>query len=100
MSVNVKLENFVDEAIRRFRARGYNPIKFKRMRASDGTVEAIKKLVASGNKQSGFARIWEIGLLNWSMEAAILKFPDEFTIHEQNMARMRLKEAGLDPSTL
>lgn len=96
MSGSVELENFIDELIRRAGEKGYRPTIFIGKRAELGTVEAIKKLVISGDIQSGFRRLYEIGLLEWSIEAAILEFPDEFTQDEQRAARWRLEQAGVD----
>ena len=55
MSHNMELESFMDEAIRRFMARGYNPHIFIRMRGQHGTVEAMKRLVLSHRIQSGLS---------------------------------------------
>ena len=92
MSHNIELESFMDESIRLSGERGYIPTKFMRMRTEYGTIGAMKKLVIAGEIQSGFRRLKEIGLLDWSIEAAVLKFPDEFTEEEQDAARWRLEQ--------
>ncbi|MFG1345112.1 hypothetical protein V5F59_09485 [Xanthobacter autotrophicus DSM 431] len=71
------LEQFIDESIQVSRTKGYHPTTFMRMRADYGTVGAIRRLVETGEKQSGFVRLRELGLLDWSLEAAVIKFPDE-----------------------
>jgi hypothetical protein len=87
----VTLEQFVDELIRRARPRGYVPTIFMRMRAEYGTVSAIKRLVETSEAQSGFRRLKELGMLDWSLESAVLKFPDQFTRKTIEYARARLQ---------
>ena len=94
MSGSIELENFINESIARSKQRDYNPFIFVQMRERHGTVEAMKKLVVSGEVQSGFRRLKELNMLELSIEAAILKFPDEFTSEEQDAARWRLEQAG------
>jgi hypothetical protein len=73
------LEAFIDESLRQFASRHYYPKEFNRMRAQYGTVSTIEKLVKSGEIQSGFRRLQQLHLLERSMEAAVLQFPNEFT---------------------
>jgi TfoX/Sxy family transcriptional regulator of competence genes len=58
-----------------------------------GTKEAIRRLVISGDIQSGFKKAQELGLLDWSLEAAVLKFPDEFDSSVRQAAQWRLDQA-------
>lgn len=94
MSHNAELEDFMDESISLGREKGYIPTTFMRMREEYGTIETMKKLIRSGDIQSGFRRLLEIDLLDWSIEAAVLKFPDEFTEEEREAARWRLEQVG------
>jgi hypothetical protein len=57
------LEAFIDETIRRAKEHGYNPTVFQGMRHQHGTLDAIERLVQSGDIQSGFKRLKEPGLL-------------------------------------
>ena len=93
MSGSTELEAFMDESLRQGVKKGYNQPIFMRMRTRHGTVEAMKKLVVSSEIQSGFQRMKEIGLLDWTVEAAILKFPDEFTFEDRDAAKWRLEQA-------
>ena len=93
MSGSVELEEFIDESIRQSRQKNYHPTVFIRMRGEYGTVEAIKKLVISGEIKSGFKRLEKLDLLEWSLEAAVLKFPNEFTSEYQEAAKWRLEQA-------
>ena len=92
MSGSAELEKFIDELIRQSIEQGYTPQMFVDMRHRHGTVEAIKRLVTSKSIQGGFKRLGELGLLNLSVEAAVLKFPEEFTREEQESARWRLEQ--------
>ena len=93
MSGSIELEKFVDELIKRSIEKGHTPQMFTDMRHRHGTMETIKRLVTSKNVQEGFKKLGELGLLDMSAEAAVLKFPEEFTPEEQEVARWRLKQA-------
>ena len=85
-----ELEAFIDETIRRAKEKDYHPKVFIGMRAKHGTLKAIEKLVQSGDVQSGFRRLKELGLLEWSIESAVIKFPDKFTRNARDCAAFRL----------
>lgn len=87
------LEAFIDETIRLSRENGYHPTAFIGMRRRLGTVKAISQLVAQGDIQSGFRRLRQLGLLNWTIESAVLKFPDEFSGEVLEAAEWRLTQA-------
>jgi hypothetical protein len=88
------VEAFIDETIERAKQRGYNPTVFQGMRRQHGTLLAIEKLVQSGETQSGFKRLKELNLLDWSIEAAVVKFPSEFSRNALECAEWRLRQAG------
>ena len=90
---SVGLEAFIDELIRLSAKSGYHPTVFIGMRARHGTVPAISRLVTSGEIQSGFRRLQQLGLLDWTIEAAVTKFPDEFSREVQEAAEWRLRQA-------
>jgi hypothetical protein len=87
---SIGLESFIDELIRRSKERGYNPSVLVRMRAEHGTLEAIERLVQSGEVQSGFRRLKQLALLDWSIESAVTKFPTEFSRNARECAEWRL----------
>ena len=87
------LEKFVDEGIKRGAAKGYHPSIFIGMRQQMGTIRAISKLVRSGDIQTGFTRLFELNLLDWTIENAVLMFPGEFDAHDIACARFRLEQA-------
>lgn len=87
---SAELEAFVDETIRVSHAHGYNPTVFVSMRFQLGTVAAIIKLVESPDIQSGFKRLAALGLLDYTIEAAVLRFPDEFPARTRECAQSRL----------
>ncbi len=86
------LEAFVDEAIRLGAGRGYHPTVFIGMRNNHGTVSAISKLVQTGDIQSGFKKLNELGLRDWTIEAAVLKFSNEFSVDDIKCATWRLEQ--------
>ena len=84
------LDAFIDEGIQLSLKRGYNPTVFIGMRTRHGTVDAISRLVISGDLQSGFKRLHRMGLLDWTIEAAVLKFPTEFSADARKCAEFRI----------
>lgn len=85
------LDEFVDETIRQARAVGYHPTVFIGMRQKYGTVQAIKRLVETSEPQSGFKRLKDLGKLEWTLEAAVRNFPQDFPDRKtQEFAQARL----------
>jgi hypothetical protein len=95
-TASAALEAFIDESIRLSHENNYHPTAFKGMRTRYGTVAAIERLVISGDIQSGFVRMRQLGLLDWTIEAAVLKFPDEFSRGVREAAQWRLEQAKQD----
>lgn len=87
------LEEFINAAIKRCRAAGYNPVIFIRMRHDLGTVAAISRLVRSPDIQYGFRELRKLDLLDFTIEAAVEKFPEEFDEADRKCASFRLREA-------
>jgi hypothetical protein len=87
------LEAFIDKTIELGAAQGYHPTIFIDMQRELGTVKAIKKLVVSGDIQSGFKRLVGLGLRDCTIEAAVLKYPTHFTRGELEAAKYRLDQA-------
>lgn len=95
-----QLEAFIDETIRLGAKHRYHPTTFKGMRARYGTVAAISKLVQSGELQSGFKTLKALGLVEWTIEAAVLKFPDRFSRTDRECAEFRLRLARDEPEQI
>ena len=87
------LEAFIDETIRLSAEHKYHPTTFIGMRGRHGTIEAISRLVVSGDIQSGFKRLCGLGLKEWTIENAVLKFPGEFSKEIRACAAFRLELA-------
>jgi hypothetical protein len=95
MSGRDELEEFIGELISRAGAAGYVPTAFISMRDRWGTVEAINRLMRSGQIQSGFRRLRDLGLLQWSIEAAVIRFPERFGRSVRAAAQFRLDHSDL-----
>jgi hypothetical protein len=93
MDASAGLEAFIDNGIRVASKHGYHPTVFIGMRQRHGTVGAISRLVVSGDIQSGFRRLQQLGLLEWSIEEAVKRFPDEFSKEVRGAAEWRLSQA-------
>jgi hypothetical protein len=74
-----ELDDFIDEMLGLAGGLGYVPTKFLAMRESLGTQGAIERLVVTGDIQSGFKRLHSLGLLDYTIEAAVVRFPHIFT---------------------
>ncbi|MGI4945607.1 MAG: hypothetical protein ACRYHQ_34430 [Janthinobacterium lividum] len=84
------LEQFIEEGIKLGIKHGFQPTVFVRMRQDYGLVGAIERLVKTGEPQAGFRRMKEFGLVDWTLEAAVLKYPDRFSKHAKEFAKARL----------
>ena len=87
------LERFIDETIRRARSAGYYPTVFESMRSDWGTWEAMKRIVISGEIQSGFRRLVALNLKEWTVEAGVVQFASEFDRETVEAAAWRLNQA-------
>jgi hypothetical protein len=86
-----ELEAFIDETIAVSAQKAYYPTAFIGMRQRHGTVDAISRLVVSGDVQSGFSKLQRLGLIDYTIEAAVMKFPSEFSKQAQECAAFRLR---------
>ena len=86
------LQGTVDAA----RAHGYIPTYFLQMLEQYGGLETAKRLLAQKEPQTGLFRLWELHLLDESLEAVVLqeRFRPLFTEAELAEARCRLEELG------
>lgn len=74
----------------------YYATYFKRMIDENGGLEAAKRLLATSEIQQGLMKLWELNLLDQSMEALVLqdRFQPLFTPDELSEAQRRLEELG------
>jgi hypothetical protein len=86
------LEAFIDESLRLSKERGHNPTIFVGMRHQHGTIDAIERLLQSGDMQSGFKRLKQLDLIDWTIESAVTKFPTEFSHNARQCAEWRLQQ--------
>jgi len=89
-----QLEEFIDLSIAKSGQKGYHPTTFIAMREERGTVPAIEYLVTQGEIQSGFRTLERLGMIGWTIESAVLKFPGDFTNREvREAAAWRIEQA-------
>lgn len=76
---------------------GYRPSIFIRMLEQHGGVQTAKRLIASGEIQSGIRKMAELGRLDITMEQIMLEpeFAPLFTKGELEAARWRLEQLRL-----
>jgi hypothetical protein len=85
------LEEFVDESISRAQARGYTPNWFVGMWNDDRSLAPIEQLVKTSEAKSGYKRMVRIGLKDWTLEAAVVKYPERFSKEAIAYANARLE---------
>ena len=89
-----ELEAFIDEGLRLARARGFPNAGFVQMRRRYGTMEAITRLVTSGEIKGGLVRMIELDLADWTIDAAVVgRFREYFPAAVREGAAWRLAEA-------
>ena len=73
---------------------GYRPTYFLQMVSERGGLGAARQLLHTPEPSSGFTRLWELGRLDLSVEAVVLRLPwyELFTHEELTIARQRLAE--------
>ena len=77
---------------------GYRPSYFLQMLNNYGPVETAIRLVTADQLHEGFTKLWELGRLDLTVEAIILRKPFNqlFTDEILQRARERLEELGYD----
>ena len=86
----------VSSSLRLCQERGYHPTTFLQMQDRWGTKEAIERLVRGPYLQSGLRRLKQLNMLQWSVEQAVLDFPEEFPNREtRESAAWRLQQARI-----
>ncbi len=73
---------------------GYKPMRFVQMLRQAGPVMTATTLVTDPTFHEGFTRLWEMGRLDLSVEAIIIRDPYRalFPPHVLDMARKRLAQ--------
>jgi len=76
--------------------RDYFETYFKGTLDQFGGMETAKRLLSKSQPQTGLFRLWELKMLDSSMEALVIqdRFHDLFTTEEINRTRQRLEELG------
>jgi very-short-patch-repair endonuclease len=95
---NRRLQRDLWEVLRRS---DYRPIYYQRMLAEDGGWMTARKLMAETKVHDGLTRLWELGLLTYSLEAAVLDpaYAELFSSRELDTARRRLADLGYSTGT-
>lgn len=96
MSLDSEFTSAMWEAFQAERDLGVIANYFARMLEEHGGVETAKRLLATSDPQTGLYRMWELNLLEKSMEAVVLqsRFRSLFTDAEIAEAHRRLEELG------
>ncbi|MGY1684418.1 AAA domain-containing protein [Geodermatophilus sp. SYSU D00867] len=104
LAASKKLKLEFDRRLRRdmaevTRRTGYRPTYFQRMLNEQGGWRAARQLLAEAKVHDGLSTLWEAGLLDLSVEVAVLdpRFTSLFTSAEVERARQRLQDLGHAP---
>ena len=79
----------------------YNAARFLRMVTDSGGLGAAKALLRAPDLSDGFTTLWELGRLDLTVEALVVRDPWTilFTDQELAVARKRLSDLGYEPMT-
>jgi hypothetical protein len=96
----VTLEQFLSESIRVCREHGYPPTTFERMwndarRQGSPVEEVIAFLVETSEPRSGYKRVVSLNIAQWSLEQAVLNYPQRFRAKTRAYAQAR-RDGTLD----
>ena len=96
MTLEVDFHRAMTDIYEVAKASDYFATYFKQMLDKYGGVETAKRLLAKAEIQPGLMRLWELKLLDKSVEATVLqgRFQSLFTPAELGEARRRLDELG------
>jgi hypothetical protein len=74
----------------------YNASYFWQMICEKGGYETAKHLLHTGDPSDGFSRLWELGRLDLSVEAHVIKpeYEELFTDEERAVCKQRLADYG------
>ncbi|QNU65417.1 hypothetical protein EHE19_010755 [Ruminiclostridium herbifermentans] len=89
-------ENMKNIYIRADKECGYRATRFLQMLNEKGGVNTAKILISKPGGTEGFAKLWELGRLELSVEALVIQdeFQELFTQEEIDSCIERLKEYG------
>ncbi len=89
-----KFAERIQDSIRQSRALGYPPTRFENMLLKMGALRLAKKLVISGDIQTGLKEVAKLGRKDLAMESIMLEpiFEKLFTVEELEAARWRLQQ--------
>jgi hypothetical protein len=73
---------------------GYNATRFLQMINEHGGLGAARALLAEKKYSEGLTKLWELGRLDLTVEALVLKdeYSSLFTPNERDIARKRLQD--------
>lgn len=96
MSLEEEFTQALEDTIEAGKAKKYTPTYFMQMLGEYGGVGTAKRLLANKEPQTGLFKVYELGLLDQSMEAVVLrdKFRSLFIEPELAEAHRRLDELG------
>jgi hypothetical protein len=95
MSLEAEFETALRGTYEAARMRGYVATYFLQMLDEHGGVETARRLLSKSEPQTGLFELWNLGILNESMEAVICdnpKYHRLFTPDEVAEAHRRLEE--------
>jgi hypothetical protein len=86
----------IDIYLRAKRECKYNAARFIQVVTNKGGVEAARALILKDGGTEGFAKLWELGRLDLSVEALVLRdeYRELFTNNEREACRKRLMDYG------
>ncbi len=96
MGLEEDLMNEFEGIIGAARERGFTPARFMQMLSEYGAVKTAKRLLATQEPQTGLFDLYNLGLLDESVEAIVMKdkYAGLFDPEEIAESRKRLEDLG------
>ena len=94
------LDEFLDESIKRSVVNGYTPTTLISLRSKIKTAPAMSRIVEMGGLNSGFTRLLDLGLFDWTLEAGVIKYSEQFAATTISCARERIETATIEKAKI
>lgn len=84
------LNEFIEESLRQAASKNFRPKIFPGRWFPRKSPLTIENFVISSKPRSGFKRMVKLGLKEWTLEAAVLAYPDQFSNEAKIYAKARM----------
>jgi hypothetical protein len=97
-TIEKEFKKAVDDLIKKMKEKGHTPTRLMQSIENNGTIQAVKNILAQRRPPAGFTKLKDKGKLEHTLEYLVLhpKWHDLFTHAELEEAHKRIKEAIIE----